>query len=276
MKTKGGGIQEKIGLIGVGNMGSAILSGLLEKGKAQPRQIYVHDILKEKAAQFAAEHKINEPVPFLAGLVRRVEVVLLAIKPQDLKEVGSGLKLYLTHKHTLISILAGTPIARIKEVAGEKASIVRAMPNLGAKVGRAITALGGSSKKSLKIAEGIFSACGETIILEDEPYFDLVTAVSGSGPAYFFLMMEMLADFAETKGLSKKDAQTLAVQTAVGAGLLAESSSISPAEFRKMVTSKGGTTEAALRVLEERKFGEIFHQALEAAFQRGRELSRGN
>ena len=275
MKTSNLGIKEKIGVIGVGNMGAAILSGLIEKRKVQPRQIYVHDLIKEKAAKFAIENQINEPVPYLAGLVNRVDVVILAIKPQDLKEIGSGLQLYLTNRHTLISILAGIPIAKIKEVAGEKANVVRAMPNLGAKVGRAVTALGGTNKKSLKIAEDIFSTCGKTVILEDESYFDLVTAVSGSGPAYFFLMMEMLADFAETKGLSKEDAQIFAIQTAVGAGLLAESSSISPAEFRKMVTSKGGTTEAALRVLKAKKFEEIFHQALEAALQRGRELSQG-
>lgn len=265
-------LTKRIGLIGCGNMGAAILEGLFKKKIAEPSQIWVCDKIKEKAEQFSGKWK-TQIAPTVADLAHATDVLILAVKPQDLPEMGSGLKLYLTQKHDLISILAGTPIAKIKEVVGEKAPIVRAMPNLAAQVGEAVTALTGTHPKSLELAEKIFSGCGKTLQLE-ETYFDLVTAVSGSGPAYFFLMIELLAKFSEKGGLKRKDAELLAVQTAVGAGRLAQSSSFSPEELRKRVTSKGGTTEAALNVLENKKFDEVFYDALEAALRRGRELSR--
>ncbi len=265
-------IREKIGVIGVGNMGAAILEGLFKKKIAAPSQVWACDKIKEKASEFAKRFK-TQIAPHPASVVANTPIILLAVKPQDLAELSSALEPNLTPKHILISILAGTPIVKIREIAGEKALVVRAMPNLGAKVGEAITALAGSHPRSLEIAEKIFSGCGKTIFLE-EKYFDLVTAVSGSGPAYFFLMMEMLTEFANREGLSEADARTLAIQTAVGAAHLARSSPLSPQELRKMVTSKGGTTEAALTVLEAKRFHGVFHEALEAALNRGRELSR--
>ena len=266
-------IKEKIGVLGVGNMGAAILEGLFKKKLAEPSQVYVCDKIKEKAAQFAAQWK-TEIVPYAASLVSETDIILLAVKPQDLQELGSGLKTNLNRKeHTVISILAGTPIAKVKEAADKKAHIVRAMPNLGAKVGEAITALASDNPTSLSLAEKIFSGCGKTVIL-DEKFFDLVTAISGSGPAYFFLLMELLAKEGEAQGLPEKVARELAVQTAVGAGLLAKQSEFSPAELRKQVTSKGGTTEAALQVFEEKGLHEIISSGIKAALQRGKELSQ--
>lgn len=265
-------IKERIGVIGVGNMGGAILEGLFKKEIAQPAQVVVCDKIKERAAGFAAQWKVKE-VPSAGGVASEAEIILLAVKPQDLPAMDYELRSSLSQKHLLISILAGTPIARIRRVVGEQPAIVRAMPNLGAQVGEAVTALTSTNPDRLALAEKFFSGCGKTLILE-ETHFDLVTAVSGSGPAYFFLLMEMLAAFAKGKGLSQADAQSLAVQTAVGSGLLAQASSSSPEELRKMVTSKGGTTEAALKILEDKNFRGIFHEALEAALRRGRELSQ--
>lgn len=265
-------IKERIGVIGVGNMGGAILEGLFKKKIAQPSQVVVCDKIKEKAAGFAAKWKVKEAAS--AGeVLKDAEIILLAVKPQDLASMEQELRPALNQKHLLISILAGTPIVRIRKVVGEKPALVRAMPNLGAQAGEAITALTSTQPDRLPLAEKFFSGCGKTLRLE-EKYFDLVTAVSGSGPAYFFLLMEMLAAFAKEKGLSQADAQALAIQTAVGSGLLAQASPSSPEELRKMVTSKGGTTEAALKVLEEKNFRGIFHEALEAALRRGRELSQ--
>lgn len=266
-------IKEKIGLLGVGNMGAAILEGLLKKRIAKPSQIFVCDKDKEKANQFATKWNAK-PIPYAASLVSMADVILLAIKPQDLSELGYGLKINLEKKeHTVISILAGTPIKKIKEVVGKKAHIVRAMPNLGAKVSEAITTLTSNAPKSLKIAKKIFSGCGETIVLE-EKYFDLVTAISGSGPAYFFLLMELLSKEAVAGGLSEKDARKLAVKTALGAALLAQNSDLSPAELRKMVTSKKGTTDAALRYLSKKGFSQIFIQAVGQAMRRAKQLSK--
>jgi len=266
-------IKEKIGVLGVGNMGAAILEGLFKKGIADPSQVWVCDKIKEKAAQFAAQWKTGI-VPFSAGLVSETDVILLAVKPQDLSELGPGLKINLEKKeYTVISILAGTPIAKIKDAVGQKARIVRAMPNLGAKVGEAMTALTSIHPPSLELAGKIFSGCGETIVLE-EKYFDLVTAISGSGPAYFFLLMELLSKEAVACGLSEKDARKLAVKTALGAALLAGNSDLSPAELREQVTSKGGTTEAALKVFEKEGLPAIVSKGIQAALERGQELSK--
>ena len=265
-------IKGTIGLIGTGNMGGAILEGLFKKKIALGRQIWVYDKIRGKAPAFARRLKTNSASD-CRELVRRSRVVILAVKPQDLLETAREFKMELTRNHVLISILAGTPIAKIRRAVGKLPAIVRAMPNLGAKVGESVTALAGKGPRDLGIAEKIFSGCGKVTVLP-EKYFDLVTAVSGSGPAYFFLLMEILAKEGERCGLSRQTAELLAVQTAVGAGLLARASSVSPAELRRMVTSQKGTTEAALKVLEKRHFSAIFHQALQAALRRGRKLSK--
>ena len=265
-------LKQKIGVIGVGNMGAAILEGLFKKKIASPSQVWVCDKIEEKARQFTKEWK-TPLAPSPGGVADSADILILSIKPQDLESMRVELKPCLKKGHTLITILAGTPLAKIRGVLGEKPSLVRAMPNLGAKVGEAVTALTGTDPKSLGLSEVIFSGCGKTLRLS-ESHFDLVTAVSGSGPAYFFLLMELLAKFAQEAGLAEKEARLLAIQTGLGAARLAQSSSFSPEELRKQVTSKGGTTEAALNVLENEKFGIIFFKALEAALERGRELSR--
>ncbi|HXV27422.1 MAG TPA: pyrroline-5-carboxylate reductase [bacterium] len=265
-------IRKKIGIIGVGNMGQAILEGLFQKRIAAPKQVWVYDKIAEKAKPLMKRWKVHRAAS-VTELVSRSEIILLAIKPQDLVQSAEEFKGALKASHVLITILAGTPLAKIYSLLGTKPKFVRAMPNLAAKMGQAVTALTGSEKYSLHLAEKIFSGCGQTIRLE-EKYFDLVTAISGSGPAYFFLLAELLEKAGKSQGLTEKAARLLAVQTAVGAGLLAQESPFSPGELRAMVTSKGGTTEAALKVLENKNFSEIFTQAVQAAVRRSRELSR--
>lgn len=266
-------IVQSIGVIGVGNMGSAILEGLFRKDLAKPSQVWVYDKIEAKSKDFAKRWKAHLAASN-ADLVGQAEAVILAVKPQDLPDTAAELRAFFKKSHVLISILAGTPLAKIRRLIGSIPSLVRAMPNLGAKVGEAVTVLTGQEAERLALAEAIFSGCGKTVRLE-EKYFDLVTALSGSGPAYFFLLMELLARFGVESGLAQKTAELLAVQTGVGAGLLAQAASTSPEELKKMVTSKGGTTEAALKVLESRGISEIFREALKAALERGRELSGG-
>ncbi len=269
MTTK---IREKIGLIGVGNMGAAILEGLLKKELAAPSQIWVFDKMNQKVDEFAAAWKVNRAIS-AADLAMCAPLILLAVKPQDLGEVAAELKTCLKAKHSVISILAGTPLTQLQTLLGVSVRLVRAMPNLGAKVGEAITALTGADPKTLELAEQIFSGCGKTFRLAED-HFNLVTAISGSGPAYFFYLMELLIEECLRGGLSSDEARSLAVQTAVGAALLAQASSTSPGELRKMVTSKGGTTEAALKVLEAGHFPEVFQKAIQAAIDRSRELAQ--
>lgn len=265
-------IKKKIGLIGVGNMGTSIVEGLLTKKLVKPDQIFVYDKIEGKAAEFSTKWKVREAVSN-AEIARRAEVIILAIKPQDLAATASEFGVGLGKSHILISILAGTPVKKIRIFFGTKCSVVRAMPNLGAKVGQSLTALSGSPK-ALLTAQAIFLGCGKTLMLE-EKYFDLVTALSGSGPAYFFYLMELMTDEGRRRGLTAQQAMLLAVQTALGAAKLADVSGENPGELRNKVTSKGGTTEAALKILTK-KFPGAFSAAIQAAFERGRALAKSS
>ncbi|MFA5160183.1 MAG: pyrroline-5-carboxylate reductase dimerization domain-containing protein, partial [Candidatus Omnitrophota bacterium] len=171
-----------------------------------------------------------------------------------------------------ISILAGMTTEKITKALGKNVTVVRAMPNLGAKVGQSMTVICGRSRTGLSFAETLFAGCGEVVTLP-EKMLDLVTAISGSGPAYFFHLMELLTDFGVKQGLPSRIAGVLAVQTGLGAALLAKGSGGSCAELRQQVTSKKGTTEAALKTLQHGKFGKIFQRALAAAMNRSRQLS---
>ncbi|HTL48566.1 MAG TPA: pyrroline-5-carboxylate reductase [Verrucomicrobiae bacterium] len=260
---------KKIGLVGVGNMGSAILDGLLSRRLVASENLWVFDKDAAKSGRFAEEARVHA-ANSNTELVQKTDIVLLAVKPQDLTSVSPELKRALGPRHIVISILAGMSLDKLRQHLGESV-LVRAMPNLGAKVGQSMTALASSSGAGLDCAEEIFSACGKTVRL-DESHFDLITALSGSGPAYFFLLMELMAKKAMEKGLGRETAELLAAQTAVGAALVAQASAQSAAELRAMVTSKGGTTEAALKVLADKGVEESFLQAFEAAEKRGREL----
>ena len=265
-------IKEKLGLIGVGNMGTAIVEGLLKNKIITPSQVWVYDKMTEKAKTFSKGWRVH-----LASsneeLVKKTNVVVFAIKPQDLAKTSLEIKQVLTKTHQIISILAGVPVAKIEKELGGTVKVVRAMPNLGARVGQGITAVTAEHRAALEIAKVVFSGCGKVVKL-DEPFFDLVTALSGSGPAYFFLMMELLSQAGVKRGLDKKTADLLAVQTALGAGLLAERSSVTPEELRKMVTSKGGTTEAALQCLKKGNLSTLMDSAVQAALERGQALGR--
>jgi pyrroline-5-carboxylate reductase len=263
--------KKTLALIGAGNMGAAILEGLLVRKYAAAGSIWVYDKIAAKAGEARDRWKVHAAAT-AAEAVRAAGSILLAVKPQDLAAVLAEVRSEAKAGQTWISILAGVPRQKIMDGLGTGPAVVRAMPNLGAKVGEAVTALTGP-ESALAAAEEIFACCGKTVRLAEE-HFDLVTALSGSGPAYFFLLMEMMAQAGVENGLSPEAARLLAVQTAVGAGLMAQREPVPPAELRRMVTSKGGTTEAALKVLEDGGWPRIFGEAVRAALKRGRELSR--
>ena len=253
-------------------MGSAILSGLIRNRILPPSKVTIYDRLVDRARELARRWKVRVALGDVE-VVKAADILILAVKPQDLFDATTGFRNAFTRRHILITILAGTPIAKVRRAVGNKPTIVRAMPNLGASVNEAVTALTGGNQSALRLAERIFAGCGKTLRLP-ERFFDLVTAISGSGPAYFFLLMERLTHEGVTNGLPEKVARDLAVQTAVGSALLARRSRFSPAELRRQVTSKGGTTAAALEVFEKEGFKEIISRALAAAVRRARELSR--
>ncbi|GHG99038.1 pyrroline-5-carboxylate reductase [Pseudodonghicola xiamenensis] len=259
-------------LLGCGKMGSALLAGWLEGGLA-PASVWVVDPHPSDWLQDQGVH-INAPLPEAPALV------LVAVKPQMMREALPALKALGGGETLFVSVAAGTPIATYEDMLGEDTPIVRAMPNTPAAIGRGITAIIGNAQASsdhLDVAEGLLSAVGQVVRLERESQIDAVTGVSGSGPAYVFHLIECLAAAGEAQGLGADLAMQLAKATVAGAGALAEASDEGPSQLRINVTSPNGTTQAALEVLmdPDQGFPHLLRQAVAAATHRSKELSRG-
>lgn len=261
-------------LLGCGKMGTALLEGWLAAGIPPEAVTVLEPAPAPRLAELA-----ERGVRLNAGLPPSPAVAVLAVKPQmmgaalpRLAALGNGGTIFL-------SIAAGTPIAGFEAALGARTPIVRAMPNTPAAVGRGITALVGNAHAdaaALDLAEALMRAVGQVVRLDDEAAIDAVTAVSGSGPAYVFLMIEALAAAGEAEGLPRGLALGLARATVAGAGALAETSGTDPAQLRIDVTSPGGTTAAALAVLmrEDDGLPALIRRAVAAAADRSRELGR--
>ena len=268
-------------LVGAGRMGSALLKGWLAQGIAPDRIFVQEPSLGGDVAALIRDAGIGTGTP--PALPTAPAVVVIAVKPQAMDDVLPSLAA-LTGRDTLvISIAAGTTIANIARHFAPDAAIVRAMPNTPAAVGRGITALYANAfvqPGQRDACAALLGAVGETVWLADEAQMDAVTALSGSGPAYVFLLAECMAKAGEAAGLAPELAAKLARATVSGAGELLRLSDLDPAELRRNVTSPGGTTAAALRVLMgEADCGDagpleaIFREAVEAAALRSRELA---
>lgn len=263
-------IKGTIGIIGCGNMGGAVAAGLVRKGIVSRKAILFFDKDKKKASRARKELGIRD-ASSITELLRKSDMVLLAVKPQHLGDVAAELAKSLKRKHLLISLLAGISIACLKRRLSVTCRIVRVMPNLGLLTGNGMTAITGGNAKDRRLVDLIFSSCGRTVNLP-EKHFNLVTVLSGSGPAYFFYLMELLGKFGIKKGLSLNVARLLSSETALGAAELALRFNEDPAALRKRVTSKGGTTEAAFSVLGAKRFRVLFNLALEKALRRAKRL----
>ena len=261
-------------LLGCGKMGSALLEGWLKRGLALSAVTVIEphpsDWLRGLAAKGLA---LGSAVPASPA------VVLVAVKPQ-MMAAALPLIVPLGGTGTLfVSVAAGTRIAHFEAMLGPGTPVVRAMPNTPAAVGRGIAALFGNgavTEDLMQLAEALLGAVGQTVRLEREAQMDAVTAVSGSGPAYVFLLIEALAAAGEAEGLPAALAMQLARATVAGAGELARLSPVPAAQLRIDVTSPGGTTAAALAVLmaEDAGLGGLLGRAVQAAAQRSRELAR--
>jgi len=210
-----------------------------------------------------------------AEVVDGADVVVLAVKPQVIDQVAAAAAPVVAHSQLLISVAAGVPLARIGRALPAGQPLIRAMPNTPALIGAGISALcanGDANDAQRRLAEYILGAAGEVVWIEDESLMDTVTAVSGSGPAYFFLLIEALAAAGVRHGLPEAVANRLALQTGAGACRMAAESEHAVTELRAGVSSPGGTTEAALQALEQDGFCEQIERAVAAAVQRGKEL----
>jgi pyrroline-5-carboxylate reductase len=254
-------------------MGEAIIRGILAKGSLAPQDISVCDIDTSRLETLKKTYKIK-PGKNYESAIKDAELVVLAVKPQSLPKLLPDLKGIVNKGQLVVSIIAGAKIDTIAKGLDHQ-QIVRAMPNTPAQIGVGITAWTASDKvtsKQKKLAQTILDALGEEIYFSDERYIDMATAVSGSGPAYIFYMIEGLIDAAVRIGLPRETAGELVLETVLGAALLAKQSPKSPQELRKQVTSPGGTTAAGIAVLENGKFKELLASAVAAAHKRAREL----
>ena len=267
---------KKIGFIGGGNMATSLIKGLIASGH-ESQQIWVSDTNQATLTQHAEQLQVNVSADNDA-VVTEVDVVVLAVKPQILREVAQSIaSLVQQRKVLVVSIAAGISQASLSRWLGGDVAIVRCMPNTPALVLTGATALHANDKVTSQqqdLAENILRAVGLSLWVNDEAQLDAVTAVSGSGPAYYFLMMEAMEKAALELGLDEHSARLLIQQTALGAAKIALESSESPTILRERVTSPGGTTQKAIETFQQNGFEALVGKALHAARDRSIEMSQ--
>jgi pyrroline-5-carboxylate reductase len=266
-----------IGLIGCGNMGGAILARGL---KHRIGTFIVHEKDSSVAAKIRRAHRVGL-APDISGLVRGSSAVIIAVKPQDfdpvLDEIRAGIREHSKDGVLVISIAAGIPTGYIEKKLTGKVRVIRAMPNMPVKIGEGVTALikgRFAGAADLSLAREIFGPLGMTLVVSKESLIDSVTAISGSGPAYFFYIFKAMETAARALGLTEKESDSLIRQTVIGSMHLLEKEDFAAEALISKVASKGGTTEAALRVFNDKKLGEILQAAIRACHSRAQELSR--
>jgi len=268
--------HHRLGFIGAGNMASSLIAGLIADG-VDPGSIDVSDVNQAALDRLKDRHHIN-PHQDNLDVAAVADVLILAVKPQLLQTVvGEMAPLLRERRPLIISIAAGVTSDTLAQWIGDHPSIIRTMPNTPAMVQCGATGLfarEGVTDQHRSTAESILRAVGLTVWVNQEVALDAVTALSGSGPAYFFLLMEAMEDAGVALGLDRETARLLAQQTALGAGRMAIESEDPPKELRRKVTSPGGTTEQAIACFEAGGFASLVHQAMKAAAIRSKELSQ--
>ena len=266
--------QPNIAFIGAGNMAKAIIGGLISEGFS-PENLSASGPRLETLQKVADEFGIKVSTDN-ATTTSQADVIVLAVKPQMLKEVALGLASSLGHKPLIISLAAGITTTSIGNWLGAEHAIVRCMPNTPSQVRVGASGLFANqhvSEAQKSSANAILNAVGIVQWVNDEALINPVTAVSGSGPAYFFLVMEAMIDAGVELGLSRESASELTLQTALGAAILAKQSDVDVAELRRRVTSPKGTTEQAINSFENDQIRAIFSRAMRACSNRAVELS---
>ena len=271
------GLKYKLGFIGAGNMALAIAGGVIKTGLYKGTEIIASDIAADRGKLFA--DKIGAAVTDKNNQVmQQADMVILAIKPQQTKAVLQPLNGLAGSEQIIVSIMAGVTSSAIEKILGSEAVVVRVMPNLGIRVGAGMTAITKGARANddhVNTVQKLFESCGKTALVE-EKHMHAVTAVSGSGPAYFFYFVEAIIKAAGQAGLSPEQAELLTKQTCLGAAKSLLESEQDPAELRRVVTSKGGTTAAALAIMEKAKLQEVINQAVLAAVKRSEELEESS
>ena len=265
----------RLAFIGAGNMAGSLIGGLVAGGW-DPDNIAVSDPDSERLSTLGSRFRINTDTNN-HSVVENARVVILAVKPQVIHEVALDLaSLVQKNQPLLISIAAGVRATDLQRWLGGSCALVRCMPNTPALIGCGATALYANdavTEAQKQLADEILRAAGITTWVQQEELLDVVTALSGSGPAYFFLLMEAMQNSAVELGLDQETANLLTLQTALGAARMAGESGVAAEELRARVTSKGGTTAAAVASFEQNGFHYNVSKALRAAYERSRELA---
>ncbi len=266
-------LPQSIGFLGTGNMAEALIKGLINSGVVEAKQIHGSDPRKERCQEMTDRYAIHATT-HNEDVVRHAEIVILSVKPQILPKVLDEIAPHLKPSALVISIAAGMPLGAIERRLPAGTRVVRTMPNTPALVGAGATAIaaGAHAKEAdVEATQRIFDAVGMTVVI-DESQLDAVTGLSGSGPAYVFLIIEALSDAGVKMGLSRYNAQALAAQTLLGSAKLLIETHEHPGRLKDMVTSPGGTAIAGLHTLEAGGLRTTLINAVEAATNRSREL----
>jgi pyrroline-5-carboxylate reductase len=265
-----------IGFIGAGNMAEALIRGLVKGGHVEPNKIAASGPRRERLQALRNQYGI-EITQDNIEVVQRCGLLVLSVKPQIMDKVLREVGDHVRAGTLVVSIAAGVDTATIEDAVAVGVRVVRAMPNVCATVGAGATAISAgklASEADIATARALFDAVGISVVL-DEYHLDAVTGLSGSGPAYIFLILEALADAGVKVGLSRRDAQRLAAQTVMGSAKLLLDTDEHPGRLKDMVTSPGGTAIAGLHTLEEGGLRTTLINAVETATKRARELGRG-
>ena len=265
-----------IGFIGVGNMGGAIIRGLIQSGRVSKTEIIVSDVNKDRLREITEACGVASTESNIE-LVKKTDIVVVGVKPYHIDALLDEISAASCAGQIFISIIAGAPVEKFSSKLNAASGVIRVMPNTPAAVlagAAAIYAGLNVSQEDMTRAAAIFECTGKSVIIQNEALMDAVTGLSGSGPAYVFLAIEALADAGVQLGIARKEASLLAAQTVYGAAKMLLDTGKSPGELKDMVTTPGGTTAAGLRMLEKGNFRSTIMDAVEAAALRSRELGK--
>jgi pyrroline-5-carboxylate reductase len=263
-----------VGVVGAGNMGEALIKGLIRSSLVRPYEIIASDKSARRVRLLEKTYGIHT-TRRNAAVVASSDTVVMAVKPQDMDGVSREIRPGLTKDHLVISIAAGVDFSKLRRIFGTKPRLIRVMPNLPAVIDEGVSAIYCGPRmpeRYRRFAHQIFQAVGQTVDVREERLMDVVTGLSGTGPAYFFAMMEALESAGTKLGLTPQMSRLLTLQTAVGAAELASQNSRSPRELRALVTSKKGTTWAAMRLMKRKAFWRTMEDAVRTATKRAKQL----
>ncbi len=266
--------SKKIGLIGSGNMGEALINGLISSGSAPSENIICSDVREDRLEFIRDTYGVVTTTDNLE-VVNSSDIVVYAVKPQIMASVLRETADSLDMSKLVISIAAGVPLAAIESCLNKDLRLIRVMPNVAASVkeGAAAIAAGGHAREEdIQLAMSIFNSVGRSVFLKENYLMDAVTGLSGSGPAYIFLIVDALADAGVKVGLSRQDALFLSIQTVLGAAKMLQETKAHPGQLKDMVISPGGTAIAGLHTLEKGGLRTTLMDAVEAATIRSKEL----